>query len=148
MNVPVFSLSWYSLNFNCVNIRYYISLICLSWFAIKCNSYTYITTYWCIVYTIYYVRYLCLFVHSGVQHILCCVFVLFCFPSSCCQFLWNVHLLIVPSVFSNIYILLYYNFIVNIYKTGMGTSRYNLLVPLHTKYINNINKTNHIIVNV
>ena len=28
-----------------------------------------------------YSRYLCLFVHSGVQHILCCVFVLF--YSSC-----------------------------------------------------------------
>jgi hypothetical protein len=24
-----------------------------------------------------YLRYLCLFAHSGVQHILCCVFVLF-----------------------------------------------------------------------
>ena len=26
-----------------------------------------------------YLRYLCLFAHSGVQHILCCVFVLFVF---------------------------------------------------------------------
>ena len=29
-----------------------------------------------------YLRYLCLFVHSGVQHILCCVFVLFFFVLS------------------------------------------------------------------
>ena len=40
-----------------------------------------------------YLRYLCLFVHSGVQHILCCVFVLFVFGlcTPCCQFLWIVH---------------------------------------------------------
>ena len=37
--------------------------------------------------------YLCLFVYSGVQHILCCVCVLFFFVSCtlCCQFLWIVH---------------------------------------------------------
>ena len=42
-----------------------------------------------------YFRYLCLFVYSGVQHILCCVFVLFIFVlcTLCCQFLWIVHLL-------------------------------------------------------
>jgi len=33
-----------------------------------------------------YLCYLCLFAHSGVQHILCCVFLLLCF-----QFLWIVH---------------------------------------------------------
>ena len=52
-----------------------------------------------------YLRYLCLFVYSGVQHILCCVF-MFCLSSSCvpnvavsqdCPFL------IAPSVFSNVY---------------------------------------------
>jgi hypothetical protein len=44
----------------------------------------------------FYLRYLYLFVHSGVQHILCCVFVLFVFVLSilCCQFLWIVHLLL------------------------------------------------------
>jgi hypothetical protein len=61
-----------------------------------------------------YLRYLCLLVHSGVQHLLCCgVFVLFCFGfffgggrgSSCvmpasldCPFL------IVPLVFSMVYL--------------------------------------------
>jgi hypothetical protein len=37
--------------------------------------------------------YLCLFVHSSVQHILCCVFVLVLFVlcNLCCQFLWIVH---------------------------------------------------------
>jgi hypothetical protein len=36
-----------------------------------------------------YLRYLCLFVHSGVQHILCYVFILFSFVlcTLCCQFL-------------------------------------------------------------
>ena len=36
---------------------------------------------------------LCMFVHSGVQHILCCVFTLFFFVlcALCCHFLWIVH---------------------------------------------------------
>ena len=37
-----------------------------------------------------YLRYLCLFVHSGVQHILCCVFCFVCLRL-CCQFHWFVH---------------------------------------------------------
>ena len=38
-----------------------------------------------------YLRYLCLFAHSVVQHILCCVFVLFFFVlcTLYCQFLWE-----------------------------------------------------------
>jgi hypothetical protein len=35
-----------------------------------------------------YLRYLCLFVYSGVLHILCCGFVL---CTLCCQVLWIVH---------------------------------------------------------
>ena len=40
-----------------------------------------------------YLRYLCLFAYSDVQHILCCVFALFSFVSCtlCCEFLWLVH---------------------------------------------------------
>jgi len=40
-----------------------------------------------------YLRYLCLFTYSGVQHILCCVFVLFFFVlcTLCCQLFWTVH---------------------------------------------------------
>ena len=40
-----------------------------------------------------YLRYLCLFAYSGVQHILCNVFVLFVFVlcTLCCQFIWIVH---------------------------------------------------------
>ena len=52
-----------------------------------------------------YLRYLCLFAHSGVQHILnnCAVF-LFCFSSSCVsyvamQFLWIVLFFIAHSAF-------------------------------------------------
>ena len=48
-----------------------------------------------------YLRYLCLFAHSGVQHILCCVFVFVLFflvlCTLCCP------LLIAPSVFSKVY---------------------------------------------
>ena len=44
----------------------------------------------------FYVRYLCVFAHSGVQHIFCCVFVLLAFVlcTPCCQFLWIVHFLL------------------------------------------------------
>jgi hypothetical protein len=49
-----------------------------------------------------YLRYLCFFAHSGVQHILCSVFVLFFFVllsvSLDCPFL------IAPSVFASVYI--------------------------------------------
>ena len=39
-----------------------------------------------------YLRYLCLFVHSGVKHILCCVFDFpFVLCTLCYQFLWIVH---------------------------------------------------------
>jgi hypothetical protein len=44
------------------------------------------------------VRYLCLFAHSGVQHVLCC-FVLFFFVVWC-QFLWIVHFLLFSNVYS------------------------------------------------
>ena len=51
---------------------------------------------------VFYLRYLCLFAHSGVQHTLYCVFVLFFFvmlPVSLdCPFL------IAPSVISNVYL--------------------------------------------
>jgi len=42
-----------------------------------------------------YLHYLLLFVYSGVEHILCCVFVLFFFVlcTLCCQFLWIVFVL-------------------------------------------------------
>ena len=42
-----------------------------------------------------YLRYLCLLACSGVQHILCCVFVFFFFVlcTLCCQFLWVVFVL-------------------------------------------------------
>jgi hypothetical protein len=44
------------------------------------------------IFFIVYVHYLCLFAHSGLQHILCCVFYLFYFVlcTLCCQFLWLV----------------------------------------------------------
>ena len=65
-----------------------------------------LTKYWIIVskYTnrlfvgghVSYLRYLCLFAYSGVQYILCCVFVLFVFVlcSLCCQVLWIVNFFI------------------------------------------------------
>jgi len=62
-----------------------------------------------------YLRYLCLFAHSGVQSILCCVFVLFvfilCFCFVCFHLVYPVlsiflycPFLIALSVFSNAYL--------------------------------------------
>ena len=52
-------------------------------------------------------RHLRLFVYCGVQHILCCVFVLFFFVlcTLCCHVLWIVHFFTGPLVFSNVYLL-------------------------------------------
>ena len=46
-------------------------------------------------------RYFCLLAHSGVQHILCCVFVLFVFVicTISCQFLWVVNFWIALQCF-------------------------------------------------
>jgi hypothetical protein len=43
-----------------------------------------------------YLRYMCWLSHSGVQHILCCVFVLFVFVlcALCCRLLQIVHFLL------------------------------------------------------
>ena len=49
-----------------------------------------------------YFRYLCLFTHSGVQHILCCL--LLCFSSSFVPDSLDCAFLIAPSVFSNVYL--------------------------------------------
>ena len=49
----------------------------------------------------------CLLAHSGVQHILCCVFVLFVFVLCilCCRFSLNCLFFISPSVFSKVYLI-------------------------------------------
>jgi len=53
-----------------------------------------------------YVRYLCLFSHSGVQHILCCVFDLFFLRLLYPMLPVSLHcpFFIAPSVFSNVYL--------------------------------------------
>jgi hypothetical protein len=55
-----------------------------------------------------YLRYLCLFAHSGVQHILCCVFVLFIIvlcTLAMLPFSLDGPFLIAPSVFSYVYLI-------------------------------------------
>jgi hypothetical protein len=54
-----------------------------------------------------YLRYLCLFAHSNVQHILCCVFICFAFLRLVYPMLpvsLDCPFLIFPSVFSNVYL--------------------------------------------
>ena len=51
-----------------------------------------------------YLRYLCLFVYSGVQHILCCVFVFLRLVYPMVPVSLGCPFLIAPSVFSNVYL--------------------------------------------
>ena len=57
-----------------------------------------------VLFTLYVVFFL--LPNSGVQHILCCVFVLFVFVLciQCCQFLWIVHFWLPLQVFFNVYL--------------------------------------------
>jgi len=73
-----------------------------------------------------YLRYLCLFAHSGVQHISCCVFVLFflvlCTP--CRHFLWIIHFWL-PLRFSILLVLLYTTaWIWDANKAGLTAEKY------------------------
>ena len=52
-----------------------------------------------------HLRYLCTFAHSGVQHILCCVFGLLVFVLLVLTVFLDCPLLIAPSVLSNNYLL-------------------------------------------
>jgi hypothetical protein len=51
-----------------------------------------------------YLRYLCLFVYSGVQHILCCILNLFRLVYPMLSVSLDCPFLIAPSVFSNVYL--------------------------------------------
>ena len=53
-----------------------------------------------------YLRFLCLFAHSGVQYILCCVFALF-FVVLLLPVSLDCDLLIAPSVFSDVYLTIF-----------------------------------------
>ena len=50
----------------------------------------------------FYLRYLCLFAYSGVQHILCCVFLRLVYPMLPVSL--DSPFLIAPTVFSNVYV--------------------------------------------
>ena len=63
----------------------------------------------------FYLRYLCLFTQSGVQHILSCVFV--CFSSSCVPYVASfseLSIFYAPSVFCNVYLVEGHNLIVKL----------------------------------
>ena len=53
--------------------------------------------------TMSYLCYLCSFVHSGVQHVLCCVFALVLFVLCLLHVALDCPFLIAPSVFPNVY---------------------------------------------
>jgi len=55
----------------------------------------------------FYLRYLCLFLYSGVQHILCCVFVFLRLVCPLLPVSLDCSFLIALSVFSKVYVLLH-----------------------------------------
>ena len=69
--------------------RVVVSVTIFAW--IRCSLHVYLQLF--VGELMFYLRWLCLFAHSGDQHILCCVFVLFFFVlcTLCCQFLWIAH---------------------------------------------------------
>jgi len=65
-----------------------------------------------------YLSYLCLLAHSGVQHIMCCDFVLL--SSSCAPFIASFFgLSIASSVFSNVYLVRQVTKLTPMYDTQM-----------------------------
>ena len=80
---------------------------------------------------------LCLLAHGGVQHMLCCVFVLFFFVlyTLCCQLLWIVHF----------WFLIRYSLTFNYYATGRWFSQPMKLTI--TQYIWNNFESDHIYAN-
>ena len=64
----------------------------------------------------FFLRYLCLFTHSGVQHLLCCVCLRLVYPML--PVFPDCPLLIAPSVFSTVYLRLK---TVNMYLFGVYT---------------------------
>ena len=114
---------------------------------------------WCLIYLqlfvgglMSYLCYLCLFVHSGVQRILCCVFVLFVIVLSLVYPMLPVSLdcpfLIAPSFFSKVYLLqisrlrqfswmnmsltnkILHIFLVSWYNTYGSDSKYLIKIPV------------------
>ena len=103
-------------------LSYYVSCVVMSimtsaykWCSVRLSLHLFVR------WLMSYLRYLCFLVHSGVQHILGCVFILFFLVlcTLCCQFLWIVFLrlvypmlpvsldcpfLIAGSVFFNVYL--------------------------------------------
>jgi hypothetical protein len=80
--IPKESCSCYLMSGNILAIGMEVEEDCEIWYVLCLNTFFFIV----------YVHYLCLFAHSGLQHILCCVFYLFYFVlcTLCCQFLWLV----------------------------------------------------------
>ena len=89
INPPCFS---FVINFLCCPITCHYVLMSVTMSAYKrCSVRLYLQLF--VGGLMSYLRYLCLFQHSGVQHILSCVlfFVFFVLCALCCQFLWIVH---------------------------------------------------------
>jgi len=85
----------------------------------------------------FYLRYLCLFAYSGIQHISCCVFVLI--SSSCVSYVANFSFLIAPSVFSNVYLQKLYksykNISMNTYSVVRKHKQFSEVDLAHIKHL-------------
>jgi len=75
------------LSFICCPIMWFYVLSSVLWCPLRCSVRLYLQLF--VEGCMSYLHYLCLFAHSGVQYILCCVFVLFFFVlcTLCCQYI-------------------------------------------------------------
>ena len=115
--VPCYNV-WYDIRIKTCSICLYLQLF-VRGFMSHCVFFVYVCEQWCPTFCSFkyiyaltwkrcslrlylkmivgglmtYLRYLCLFAYSGVQHIWCCVFVLFVFIlcTQYCQFVWIVY---------------------------------------------------------
>ena len=90
-----------------------------------------------------YLHYSCLFAHSGVQHILCYVFVLFflCLVYPLLPVSMDCPFLIAPLVFSNVYLHLNYNVLIKVkteyFDCGSSSDNHYMVFRMSIIYVLN-----------
>jgi hypothetical protein len=90
-----------------------------------------------------YLHYSCLFAYSGAQHILCYVFVLFflCLVYPLLPVSMDCPFLIVPLVFSNVYLHLNYNVLIKVkteyFDCGSSSDNHYMVFRMSIIYVLN-----------
>ena len=79
-----------------------------------------------------YLWYLCLFAYSGVQHILCCIFVLF--SLSCVPYVFSFSGLAIfdcPAVFSSVYLPVFFSVYLPVFSSVYLPVFFSVYLPVH-----------------